>query len=256
MGIDRKHARGFHDCNIVSMKGMTETERLRVARTSLQRVYDSMDRETDGVKLMVFLEEAHLLVEGEVSDLIVKIAREKAKYGVVLVIITQSVSDFRMKSKIVREMVTLRFFLRATDRAEHEYIERYVSKEAVEVVKNLRQGEAVASNPDFPWTRVYVRPPFSSVREPSLEEIQKFRRCKMETQTGLSEKEEQALRIIRDYHRWNEGAILASAIASKMKLSGRARTRIFNSLEQKGLVKRVRIKMDRGRPADGFIPFN
>jgi Mn-dependent DtxR family transcriptional regulator len=78
----------------------------------------------------------------------------------------------------------------------------------------------------------------------------------METQTGLSEKEEQALRIIRDYHKWNEGAILASAIASRMKLSGRARTEIFNSLVEKNLVKKVKIKLERGRPADGFIPFN
>ena len=248
MGIDRKHARGFQGCNIISMKGMTESERLKTARAALQKVYDSMNRETDRVEMMVFLEEAHLLVDGEVGDLIVRIAREKAKYGVVLVIITQSVSDFRMRSKIVREMVTLRFFLRATDRAEHEYIGRYESGEVVEVVKNLRQGEAVVSDPDFPWVKVYVRPPFSSVKEP--------RRCKMEIQTGLSEKEEQALRIIRDYHKWNEGAILASAIASKMKLSGRARTQIFNSLVEKNLVKRVKIKLERGRPADGFIPFN
>jgi DNA helicase HerA-like ATPase len=89
-------------------------------------------------------------VDGEVGDLIVKIAREKAKYGVVLVIITQSVSDFRMRSKIVREMVTLRFFLRATDRAEHEYIERYESRETVEVIKKLRQARPWSPTPTSP----------------------------------------------------------------------------------------------------------
>jgi hypothetical protein len=264
LGIDRKHARGFpielsdglEGCNVVSMKGMTESERLKAAKTALQKVYDSMDRETDDVKLMVFLEEAHLFLDDEVSNLAMGIGREKAKYGVVLVPITQSLTDFRMKFKIIRELVTVRGFLRATDRAEHEYIERYVSKEAVEVIKNLKQGEAVIHSPDFPWTKFYVRPPFSSVREPSDEEIQEIRRCKMETQTGLSEKEEQALRIIKDYHKFNDGAILASAIASKMKLSGRSRTNIFNSLVKKRLIRKVRIKLERGRPADGFIPFN
>jgi len=50
-------------------------------------------------------------------------------------LISQSLSDFKEEAKIVREMINSKFFLRASDKAELEYIQDYVSKEATEILK-------------------------------------------------------------------------------------------------------------------------
>lgn len=205
-------------------------------------------------------------ISKEVRSLITRIAREKAKYGVSLLFISQSLSDFRTDAKIVREMVNTRFFLRATDRAEHEYIEKYVSNEAVEIVKNLKQGEAFLHSPAIPGVKFFVRAPFSSVKEPSNEEIKRINgrhemkhtlsneTVKQMFEPKLTERESRALKIIKEYHELEGGAIFTSEIGRRLKIQGGSRKRLLDKLVERNLVKKVEIKMERGRPAHAFIP--
>jgi hypothetical protein len=175
----------FTGCSVICLKGLTDSESCTVARDILQAIYDSFDRESDRVELLVVLEEASTFLPGDVSkeakevakevrSLISRIAREKAKYGCVFLIITQSQSDFKDDAKIVREMVGARFFLRATDRAEHDYIEQYVSREAAEIIKKLRAGEAFVHSATVAGAKCYVRAPFSAVSEMSNREIEQI----------------------------------------------------------------------------------
>jgi hypothetical protein len=211
LGINREYARGFdvriyipggntnHDLpenlndllkknSVISFRRCNDLERCRITRNILKTVYDSLQRESDKLQILIVLEEAHLFSQSgvlgeakeaaqEVGIYIKRIAREKAKFGCNLQFISQSLSDFKRDEKIVREMVNSRFFLRATDNAELEYIENYVSREARDIVKNLGQGEALVHGYAISASsgvKVFVRPPFSHVGELSEAELKEI----------------------------------------------------------------------------------
>jgi uncharacterized membrane protein len=166
-------------------------------------------------------------------------------------------------------MIGARCFLRASDTAEHGYIEDYVSRGAVETVKNLKRGEALLHSSEIPGVKFYVRAPFSMVKEPSPEQIGRInRRHEMRHATlnneaiirmfdqGLNEHEARALALIRNYHEAHDGAILAGEIERQLGFSTGTRQRTLTSLVEKKLVKKMKIRGMKGRPSDGFIPLN
>jgi len=104
---------------VICQKEMTDSERCRNTGNILQVVYDSMNHESEKVRLLVVIEEAHsILPENvspeardyakEASKLINRITREKKKYGCIVFIVTQSNADFRSEARVVREMIGLR----------------------------------------------------------------------------------------------------------------------------------------------------
>jgi predicted transcriptional regulator len=266
-------------CSVVILKDLNDTERCITTKQILEAVYYSLTKESKKIELMIVLEEASVFLPQQVSSdakdqakeartYITRITREKGKYGCIFVFITQSLSDFKgPDAHVVRGQVGIRLFLRATDRTEHEYIENYVSKDAVEVVKNLKRGEAFLYNSDIPGVKFYVRPPFSAVREPTDEEIREVNRkhqgmlptndtIRRIYEPKLTEKEAQALSVIREYFRKNNRPILAKELAQRLKIQGGTRQRLLENLLEKKLVKKVEIPVDRGRPVDAFFPNN
>jgi hypothetical protein len=277
-------------CSIVNLMYCSDEERCRIARDILQTVYQAIDRETDKVILLIVLEEAHTFLPGnvtgkakeiakEVRILINRIAREKAKYGCNFVMISQSLSDFKGEAKIVREMINSRFFLRASDKVELEYIENYVSKEAKEIVKNLKQGEVLVHGYALSASsgiKVYVRPPFSHVGELSDYDLRKAvynpgeqaqhqsndfsDECtepsnRLHYADDLPEREQNALELIVEYYNSHHEPITSINLGNKMGLQGGSRQRIIDSLIRKGLVKTVRIaNIGKGRPMQGIVP--
>lgn len=312
LGINRCNARGFdaniyipgsdsdygmpedlgnllHKNSIISFRYCTDLERCRITSGILKKIYNSLERESEKLKVMIVFEEAHLFTQSgvigeakeaaqEVGIIINRIAREKAKFGCIILIISQSLSDFKREAKNVREMINTRMFLRATDNAEFEYIENYVSKEAKEIVKNLKQGEALVHGyaiPNPSGVKVYVRPPFSHVGELSdleLKEIVQSNEPDTYFQQGnslqdpaesyegssdlpLTEREKAALRIIQEHYEKHNRAITAIELGNRMGLQGGSRQRIIDNLVQKKLVKTTKIpNVGRGRPIQGITP--
>ena len=127
-------------CSVITMKDLHEhfedadLERCQIARDVLRMLYETLNTETSVTKIMLVIEEAHVFlpsgvvsqqakeVAKEVSTLLRRMARDKGKYGLQIIIVSQALSDFRGDSKIVRDMVTGRCFLQATDRAELDYV--------------------------------------------------------------------------------------------------------------------------------------
>ena len=276
-------------CAVINLKYCDDEERCQIALNILKTVYRSLDRETDKMIFLIVMEEAHTFLPGnviggaketakEVRVLINRIAREKAKYGCNFLLISQSLSDFKGEAKIVREMINSRFFLRASDKAELEYISDYVSKEATEIVKNLKQGEALVHGYAISASsgaKVYVRPPFSHVGELSvleLKEIVKSNETDTYFQQGnslqdpaesfesssdlpLTEREKMALRIIKEHYEKHNRAITAIELGNRLGLQGGSRQRIIDNLVQKKLVKTTKIpNVGRGRPIQGITP--
>jgi len=269
-------------CSVISMKGLDDKQRCQIARDILKTIYETPLSESEDLNLLLVLEEAHSFLPysvigdavddaKEVQILLNRISREKVKYGSNLLLITQSLSDFKRGGRIIREMTNTRFFLRATDQAEIEFVESYGSKKAGEVVKNLQSGEVLVLSPMVPTTKVFIRAPFSEVRELNDKEImeinQKHLSGSISDQTWeidkdyssaikiLSEDEKQALGLIKEYYRIYGKPIEATELGNRLNLAGGARQRLIDGLKNKGLIQTITLqRQGRGRPPQGIIP--
>jgi len=266
-------------CLVISVKGLSDKEACEVAKLVLEASYHLADKETERLERLVVIEEAHAFLPGhvdpsakeeaqEVRRLIDRISREKRKYGLNLLLITQSISDFKDDARIVREMCNTKFFMRATDKSELEYVTSYISQDAAETVKWLKDGEVLLKNPNFEPIRVCVRPPFSHVGELSEEELAakegferareeflaRMRRALKECES-LSEKEEEFLLLAKKLYAEKKEPIAIIELAESLGLEGGTRQRIVEELEKKGLIKVVELPSERrGRPRKGIIP--
>ena len=285
LGISRDHARSFNvkiytpehscglevprnmedlleGCSVITFKHTSEETRFEVSKKILQAVYDSMDEESEEMHTLIVLEEAHKFLRASkevhqdakiVAKLIDDLARESRKYGIYLLILTQSLSDLRHSEKTVRENINTRFFMRASDRAEHEYIESYVSRNAVETVKNLKNGEALLHSPDLvPTSKIFVRPPFSHVGELTDKEIRELQFKEIPSQNqNIEEIEIKALQIIHDFLTENARPIIQSELMEKLNItSARKKKQLIDRLEFKGLIKAKTLTRMRGKPKE------
>jgi hypothetical protein len=257
--------------SVVSMKDLDDTDRCQIARDILHAVYNQRGEETEQLRLLVVIEEAHSFLSGNVASreagetaaeigmLVKRLAREKVKYGCSLLLVSQSLADFRGEGRIVREMCNSRFFMRATDRAEHEFIENYVSRDAVEIVKNLRPGEALVHSQTTPATRVRIRPPLSDVREPTDQELASigYRRPAPADQhaPALTDQERIALQHIKEHFQRTRQPMLAQEFTKRMHVGCSSRQKLIDGLESKGLIRTVTLEPDGpGRPSQGLVP--
>ena len=266
----------FKGTSVVSFKDLTDFDRCKMTRDILQTAYYWFNQEIDKTRLLLVFEETSTFLPENVSSdarnmakevrtLLSRITREKRKYGLALMFLTQSLSDFRMDGKVIREMVQNRFFLRATDNAELEYVGNYVSKEAKEIVKNLGVGEALVSSPFVSGVKFLVRPPFSAVRELNDDEIRKVNSnfatpensdSPIKSEKNRIDREAQALEIIRNYYINSNKPIPAKELEKKLNIQGGSRQRLLDQLVDKKLIKIVKLKTTRGRAPYGIIPLH
>jgi len=255
--------------SVISLKGCTDLERCTIARDFLKAAYEQESVETPRLKRLVVLEEAHTFLPGnvskeaepvakEVATLIGRVAREKVKYGICQLFVTQSLADFRTSARVVREMCNSRFFMRATDPAELEFVEHYVSKEAAQIVKNLRPGEALVHGALGPTAKVLIRPPLSETHEIPDNGIFAAMSVSPNLPTSepeLSPAEKAVLELVRAHYRHTSTPLPAAALGARLGLEGGARQRVTDGLKAKALVKTVTLKSNApGRPAQGLIP--
>jgi hypothetical protein len=248
-------------------------EHLEVALEILQTQYDFLNQETGGrIKLATIIEEAHSLLSHKlkgkekslaqaVEKLIEDCTREKGKYGGKFVFVTQSISDFRQSTRAVRDQVDCRFFLRSTDPTEGKYIEHYLGKEFVEMIKNFKPGDSIIFSPMVSGVKFFVRPPFSSLSEPSDDEVRAIN-CKWKSlhsvprkELKLTELEARAMEVIKRHYGTHHEGIFAKALDQKLGLKrGRKRRGLLDSLKEKGLIEITRIPDGKGNPSLRIIP--
>jgi hypothetical protein len=263
----------FDHNSVVTVKEHTEKGRCAILTQILKAVCDSFNYETDDVRLVLVIEETHTFLQKkvgknakeeakEVERLIEKIVREKAKYGVVVILVTQSQGDLSHEARAVRDQITTRSVHRSSDIREKEYLSNYGLKDDLDNIRKLRSGEALIVNYDHfrEAVKVFVRPPFSTVREVTDEEIRSINGTR-ETQQKVikpilqnDDKENEILDLVKAY--WNEhhDVIFADEIQRQLKLSTGTRQRTLDRMFKKGLIKRVSVKIGRGRPKIGIKP--
>jgi hypothetical protein len=259
----------FDGCSIISMRGLDDKERGMIAKDVLQYAYDNHEDESETLKTLIVIEEAHSFlpenvspeaknVATEVRNLIDRIAREMRKYGLNFLLITQSLSDFKREARIVREMTNSKFFMRAMDRTEVSYVEDYVSTDASLELRRLKEGEALVFAPFVNTIKLYVRPPFSHVGELSPKELQEAMRLYSAKEdflqsvggAGVNQREsieEQLMRIAKKHQ--EQGTLLnMTEMRELLGITSKKRmTEILKRLEAKGLIKTKMTNL-RGNP--------
>jgi hypothetical protein len=160
--------------SIVSFKGLDDRKRCELAGRILEAVFEAYsDQEAESPRLLLLIDEAHLFTRkrldesakqsaAQVERAIDKLAREGRKFGVLVILISQTIKDFGYELASIRQMTTTKIFLRNSDR-EIGYAADIIGDGRLLV--QLPTGTALVHNANWGLLRVRVRPPYSKVFE-------------------------------------------------------------------------------------------
>jgi len=122
--------------------------------------------------LFIFLDEAHLFAQGDPAEAIQKAVRQTRKFGVHVVLITQSPMDFNYNYKHIRENTQGNFFLQGE---YFDYADQLLDDSSV--ITDLEQGNAIFQGRGQPQIEIDMRKPLSQVEqlgEKQVEEVEKL----------------------------------------------------------------------------------
>lgn len=152
----------FTGLNVCTLQGLPDSEKQGVVDDVLSRLA-GLDRTEN--PLFVFLEEAHNFNEGSAADSLQKLVRESRKFGVHVVVVSQSPMDFNRNHKHVREN-TVNLFLQGE---YTDYADQFLR--SGDRVTGLGTGEVIVHARDFPELTVSVRSTLSLATSPSEEQL-------------------------------------------------------------------------------------
>jgi hypothetical protein len=161
----------FTGLNAVTLHGLNGRKKQEI----IEDIFSSIGslKELDN-PLFVFLEEAHEFSSGTVASTIQDVVREKRKFGVHVVLVSQDPKDFQREYKRIRQN-TSTVFLRLEEGEEYA---RQVGITSPETVSGLDRGEALFNGLDMPETLVDVRKSLTLPVSPSQDEIKELDNCR------------------------------------------------------------------------------
>ena len=214
--IPEDKAELFDGLNAVSLSGMSENQKQKFVK-EVFREANSLDLQHR--TLFIVLDEAHNFNEDEAAEAIQDAVREGRKFGVNIILVSQSPKDFIYNYKKVREN-TVNIF----HRGEYfDYADKFIDKG--EAISELNRGQAIfPSSLDWDEFTVDIRDTITRLWEktPSKEEVkeveEQFRKQTPEfdsesqstdssqVQVSLSDDEKELLEFIKTYIEKNDQA--------------------------------------------------
>lgn len=254
---------------IVTFKSMSDRDRCQCAASILNAAFEAhSEQEADRPKLLIVIDEAQLLTRRRVEDdaksvaagvelAIDRIVREGRKYGIVLVLVSQSMRDFSHDLASVRQMTATKIFFRNADR-EIDFASDFIG-DGRQLI-HLQNGEAIIHNAAWGVQRVRFRPPLSKVRELSDDQIRQLLGRPGKSAANTLDAEARRLLSIIQTHCAAGGSLNLSQVAELAGVTSRRKLHeMIDALERAGLI-RTRKLSERGRPrvielvAGGEIP--
>lgn len=277
LGIDTNKARGFKiklhtapipepgelitGANIVSFKGVTKKEQCKQTAKILKHIYSEYvehGEETTSIRLLVVLEETvTFLKDKAVRAILDELCREGRKYGIIFLFCTQLPSDFKYDTKSIRENVKNYVYLQLQDGNELSYVKDILG-DRVNTVKSLKPGEAIIKTPDLDVVKVFMRPPFSHVGEPTKDELREINGdSDMEiigysSAPDVNDTEAKILDFVKEVYQFSNDPVLASDIKDVLELSNSTCNRVLNKMAEKKLIKKKFIRTGTGRSKLGI----
>ncbi|NIV91631.1 DUF87 domain-containing protein [candidate division KSB1 bacterium] len=243
--------------HIISFKGLDDLRKYTLSAEILKAILEGrMRSESRRTETVVIVEEVPNFMKKttipklrsaaeRVESAIDRIACEGRKYGISLVIISQTIRDFSYGVAIVRQNMSTRVFMRNSDR-EIDYASQHLD-DGKAIVK-LRPGEAFFCNPEWGVVRISVRPPFSKVWEPSDGDTRRLVGSVCRDSCRLSQDARAVVDMAcEQYGQTGKPAKLAS-IAERLGITSRRKLdRLVKEIEDSSIVRIERLNQ-RGRP--------
>jgi len=242
---------------IVSLKWLSEKDRCKwFGRIADSLFYSHAHEESELVKLVIHVDEAHLITKKRVSDeakeeaakaevSLDRLVREGRKYGLCIFVISQSIKDFSYSSASIRQNTNTKVFLRNSDR-EIEYAADFIGN-GKQIIQ-LPPGIAFIHNSEWGVLKVKVRPPFSKVWEYSLEATRRIVSAPVVSSPIISKDAQRLLTLARTYHNDKGESINLSQAAQILGItSKRMLQNLVAELERAGQVRTRRLS-GRGQP--------
>jgi energy-coupling factor transporter ATP-binding protein EcfA2 len=247
-------AKGRH---IVSFKGLDEGERYSRSADIGEALFEASSRsESEKPGTLVGIEEVPNFLKKRASaaarsaaerteTVIDKIAREGRKYGLRLLLLSQSIRDFSRDIAVVRQNISTRVFMQNSDR-ELEYAAEFLDDS--KAIAKLTSGEALVCNSEWGAVKLSIRPPLSKVWEPDNRQVRELVGVTRQAQPTLSSDAKAVVDAARQqYNQTGQPARLAR-IAQSMGITSRRKLgSIVQELQQAGVAE-FRQLNERGKP--------
>jgi hypothetical protein len=242
---------------IVSLKGLDDAERCAMFADVLESVFAAMAKaESETVRLVVLVEEAQLFTRRHVDErarsaaeraelVLDRVLREGRKFGLCVIVSSQSMRDFSHGAAGVRQNTNTKVFLHNSDR-EVEYARDFLDNPRDLV--QLPNGTALACNPAWGVARFAVRPPRSKVWEFSDEETRGVVQGVAPRRTALSSDAKHLLQVLKTQAIEDGRSLNMSEAGHKVGVTSKRHLgALIHELEQAGMV-RTRKLAQRGQP--------
>jgi len=243
--------------SIVSFKGLDDQRRCELAGRILESVFEACNaQESESPRLLVVVDEAQLFTRKRLDEsakqaaaqaerALDRIAREGRKFGIVMVLISQSVKDFGYELANIRQMTTTKIFLRNSDR-EIEYAADIVRDGRLLV--QLPTGTALVHNASWGVVRIRVRPPYSKVFELGDAEIRRLVGRDKDSSKTVTTEAQKLFAVIKEYGSPPNPPLNMSQAADLARISSKRRfLELINELEQAGAIRTKKL-LERGQP--------
>lgn len=243
--------------SIVSFRGMEDARRCELFAQILDAAFNAYaGEEAETPRLLVVVEEAHRFTKkqvvrdakeaGEQAEMAMdRFLREGRKYGLCMLVVSQSHRDFAYGAAGIRQNTATKFFLHNSDR-EAEYAADFVG-DGRQILR-LPTATAIACNPAWGVVTVRFRPPHSKVWEYSDADTRRLFGRPKPAVASISGTARRALDFVRQvYERDGRGPNL-SALGDALGISSkRSLQDVVRQLERAQLVRTRRLN-ERGQP--------
>ncbi len=243
--------------SIVSFKGTDDRERCLLAGQILEAAFKSISvQESDQPRLLIVVDEVQLLTRKKVDDsakeaasqaerALDKIAREGRKYGILLILVSQTIKDFSYELASLRQMTTTKIFLRNSDR-EIEYAADIIG-DGRKLVQ-LPTGTALVHNANWGLHRIRVRPPYSKVYELREAEIRQLLGHQNKPVQAVTAEARRLLSVIRDRGAASDSPLNMTQAAELSGITSKRRLQeLVKELEEAGAIYTRRLS-EQGHP--------
>jgi hypothetical protein len=243
--------------SIVSFRGMDDQTRCELFVQILDAVFDChAHQESEIPRLLVVVEEAHRFTKkrvtqeakaaGERAELAMdRFLREGRKYGLCMLVVSQSHRDFAYGAAGVRQNTTTKVFLHNSD-GEVEYAADFLG-DGRQILR-LPVANAIIYNPTWGAVTVRMRPPRSKVWEYSDADTQQLIGVPKPSITLVSDRARQALDFVRQVHLRDGRGPNLSTLGEHLGISSkRALQQVVLELERANVIRTHQLN-ERGRP--------
>jgi hypothetical protein len=243
--------------SIVSFKGLDDQKRCELAGRILEAVFDACSsQEAESPRLLILIDEAHLFTRkrldksakesaAQAERAIDKLAREGRKFGVLVVLISQTIKDFGYELASIRQMTSTKIFLRNSDR-EIEYAADIIGDGRLLV--QLPTGTTLIHNANWGVLRVRVRPPYSKVFELGEAEMRRLVGHSKEVERTISVEARKLFEVIKEHGSPPHEPLNMSRVANLAGISSKRKLlELIEELVQANAIRTSKLP-GRGRP--------